>query len=212
LTITQGSGYSTDSTPELVDALHCRKAARGYIEQPDVAKACIDSLNQRVLALPRSSRWREAVSTALLGNWDEPLWQTGYLPSTAVGALRAEARALHRQLVPLWRRKTRHGRVLSLDAALGDGLSLYDLVTADVDLLAHTTGGVFEDERLNRVLRGLNPAARAVVFARAEGEDITWTEAAATDPAAYGERIRTKTKRIVKEQQRRARNRRLAEL
>ena len=47
---------------------------------------------------------------------------------TAVGVLKAEAQLLHPQLVPLWRRRTRHGRVLSLDAALEDGLSLYDLV------------------------------------------------------------------------------------
>lgn len=35
-------------------------------------------------------------------------------------------------LQPLWRRRTRHGRVLSLDAALGDGLSLHDLIAADI--------------------------------------------------------------------------------
>ncbi|GAA5032442.1 hypothetical protein GCM10023335_74920 [Streptomyces siamensis] len=84
--------------------------------------------------------------------------------------MRAKARTLHRQLVPVWRRRTRHGRVLSLDAQLGEELSLYDLIAADVDLLAHTTGGVFEDEGLNTVLRGLNPAEREVVFAYAEGD------------------------------------------
>ncbi|MER5720382.1 hypothetical protein [Streptomyces sp. NPDC002132] len=52
----------------------------------------------------------------------------------------------------IWRRRTRHGRVLSLDADLG-GLSLYDLVAADIDLLTHTTGGIFDDARLNAVLR-----------------------------------------------------------
>ncbi|MGW7529084.1 hypothetical protein [Streptomyces sp. NPDC054783] len=79
-----------------------------------------------------------------------------------------------------------HGRVLSLDANLGDGLSLYDLVATDVDLLAHTAGGVLEDERLNRVLHGLTENERHTVFAYAEGEGTTWTEAAvyagATDP------------------------------
>ncbi|MFB7577107.1 hypothetical protein ACIQFZ_40410 [Streptomyces sp. NPDC093064] len=94
------------------------------------------------------------MGTALAGNWSDALWDSGQLPSTALGALKAEARTLHRQLVPLWRRRTQHGRVLSLDASLGDGLSLYDLVAADVDYPAHTVGGVFEDERLNAVLRG----------------------------------------------------------
>ncbi|MEU6547017.1 hypothetical protein [Streptomyces sp. NPDC046859] len=65
---------------------------------------------------------------------------------------------------------------------------------------------MFEDDRLNRVLRRLDPAERAVVFAYAEGEGTTWTEAAAggaTDPAALGERVRRKAKRIAAGQARR---------
>ncbi|MFJ8140879.1 hypothetical protein [Streptomyces sp. NPDC096013] len=62
-----------------------------------------------------------------------PLFHTGYLPNTALGALKAEDRTVRRQLVPLWKRRTRHGRVLSLDAGLGDGLSLYDLRRHDLD-------------------------------------------------------------------------------
>ncbi|MET9387948.1 hypothetical protein ABZY09_44915 [Streptomyces sp. NPDC002928] len=110
---------------------------------------------------------------------------------------------MHRQLVPVWRRRTRHGRVLSLDADLGGGLSLYDLVLDDVDLLAHTAGGVYEDER-------------RVVFAYADGQGITWTEAAAaagaTDPDAFGERVRRKAKRLAIEQARRAAQRRTGTL
>ncbi|WP_454314337.1 hypothetical protein [Streptomyces phaeoluteigriseus] len=167
-----------------------------------------DRVTARVLVLPRSERWREAVTTALLGPWCDPLWQSGQLPTTALGALKAEARVLHRQLVPVWQRRTRHGRVLSLDADLGDGLSLYDLVATDVDYLAHTVGGVFQDERLYRVLDWLTPAERAVVFAYAQSEGTTWTEAAAavgaSDPIAFGDRVRRKAKRLADEQQRRA--------
>ncbi|MFJ4633490.1 hypothetical protein [Streptomyces sp. NPDC088847] len=159
------------------------------------------------LPLPRSTRWDEAVHTALSGTWMAPLWESGRLPLTALGALKAEARVIHRQLVPVWRRNTRHGRVLSLDAALGEGLSLYDLVASDVDQLSRISDGVFEDERLNAVLRGLDPAERSAVFAYAEGEGTTWTEAAAaagaTDPEAFGERVRRKTKRLAAEQRRR---------
>ncbi|GAA5032433.1 hypothetical protein [Streptomyces siamensis] len=186
--------------PELVEALLCR----GSTHWPNET---IDTFGCKVLTVPRSTRWREAVSTALDGDWCAPLVQTGYLPSTALGALRAEARTLHRQLVPLWRRRTRHGRLLSLDAALGDGLSLHDLVAADVDLLHREPDGVYEDERLNAVLRALRPTERQVVFAYAEGEGTTWTEAAAavgaTDPNAFGERVRRKTKRLAAEQVRR---------
>ncbi|MFF4139253.1 hypothetical protein ACFY1B_49545 [Streptomyces mirabilis] len=99
--------------------------------------------------------------------------------------------------MPLWRRRTRHGRVLSL----------YDLVADDIDLLTHSTagGGVFADERLNAVLRGFNPPERVVVFTYAENDGTTWSEAAAgaTDPEAFGERVRRKVKRIAAEQRRR---------
>jgi hypothetical protein len=164
-----------------------------------------------LLVLPHSERWEEATETALLGAWSDALWRTGQLDTTAMGALKAEARTVHRQLVPVWRRRTRHGRVLSLDADLG-GMSLYDLVAADVDLLAHAADGVFEDDRLNTVLRGLSPAERRVVFAYAEGEGATWTEAAAAagvaDQKAFGERVRRKAKRLAAEQARRAAHRR----
>ncbi|WOT40713.1 hypothetical protein [Streptomyces coeruleorubidus] len=163
------------------------------------------------LVLPDSPRWREAAGTALLGTWCNPLWETGELDATALSALRTEARTVHRQLMPVWRQRTRHGRVLSLDAALG-GFSLYDLVAADVRFLSHTAGDVFEDERLNMVLRGLNETERQVVFAYAEGEGTTWMEAAtvagADEPEMFGERVRRKTKRLAKEQARRARERR----
>jgi hypothetical protein len=172
----------------------------------------MDGFGAEVLVTPRSDRWREAVSTALLGNWCDPLLSTGHLPSTALGALKAEARSVHRQLAPVWKRRTRHGRVLSLDAALGGGLSLHDLVAADVDLLARAAGGVFEDERLNTVLGGLDPAERRVVFAYAEGEGTTWAEAAAaagaTDPEAFGERVRRRVRRLADEQRRRTAQRR----
>ncbi|MFE6782135.1 hypothetical protein ACFVFF_07735 [Streptomyces sp. NPDC057680] len=168
----------------------------------------IDGLALKSLALPASDRWREAVSTALVGDWVAPLEQEGRLHVSALGALRADARAIHRQLVPVWRRRTRHGRVLSLDAVLGDGLSLYDLVAADVDLLSRVAGGIYEDERLNTVLRGLDPAERQVVFTYAAADGTTWTEAAAaagaTDPDTFGERVRRKAKRLAAEQRRRS--------
>ncbi|WP_405966043.1 hypothetical protein OG613_43820 (plasmid) [Streptomyces sp. NBC_00015] len=172
-----------------------------------LSEEIFDKLLTGVLVLPRSERWREAVSTALVGDWAAPLFHTGHLPYSALGALKAEARTVHRQLVPVWRRRTRHGRVLSLDAALGDGLSLHDLVVADVDYLAHTAGGVFEEERLNTVLRALTPDERRVALAIAYGEGRTWTEAAAAagaaDPKAFGERVRRKAQRQAAEQRRR---------
>ncbi|MFB8247288.1 hypothetical protein ACFC5X_19875 [Streptomyces sp. NPDC055952] len=198
--------------PELVQALKLRGKASGALEnlleiRDSLSPEIVDRFASRVLVVPRSDRWREAVTTASLGSWCDPLFDTGYLSPTALGALKAEARAVHRQLVPVWRRRTRAGRVLSLDADLGDGLSLYDLVAADVDLLSRTAAGVFEDQRLNTVLRGLAPSERAVVFAHAENEGTTWTEAAtvagASEPKALGERVRRKTRRLAAEHNRR---------
>ncbi|WP_119580103.1 hypothetical protein [Streptomyces europaeiscabiei] len=207
-----------DPPPDLVTALIIRSAVygrksavKGRPLAPAERDIAVDHVAAGVLVLPRSERWREAVSTALVGDWCDPLWQSGQLPVTALGALKAEARAVHRHLVPAWRRRTRHGRVLSLDSDLG-GLSLHDLVAADIDLLARTASTVFEDERLNTVLRGLTPAERAVVFAYAEGEATTWEEAAAhtgaCHPKAVGDRVRRKSRRLAAEQRRRAAQRR----
>ncbi|MET9459949.1 hypothetical protein ABZY05_33505 [Streptomyces canus] len=186
------------------------RAKIGEVIEPQAGvteRALMDEFASKVLVVPSSPQWREAMSTALLGDWSDPLVQTGHLSDSAVGALRAEARSLHKDLTPLWRRGTRYGRVLSLDAKMGDGLSLYELVAADVDLLARVTGGVAEDERLNRVLRRLSPTERATVFTYAERGGITWAEAAAAagaaDPDAFGERIRRKIKRLAAEQARR---------
>ncbi|MEV8047697.1 hypothetical protein AB0P02_28225 [Streptomyces griseoluteus] len=194
--------------PDLLHACTVRSVVSGCtpVRRSETATDWVEPLAAHTLVLPRSDRWNQAVTTALLGDWCAPLLTEGFLPATALGALKAEARSLHRQLVPIWRRRTRHGRVLSLDADLG-GLSLYDLVAADIDLLTHTTGGVFEDDRLNAVLRGLNEAERLTVLAYAEGDRTTWTEASAVtgaaDPEAFGERVRRKAKRLAAEQRRR---------
>ncbi|GGN45289.1 hypothetical protein GCM10011578_097090 [Streptomyces fuscichromogenes] len=195
------TGPGSEPAAELVGVLSARQDTLNS-PRPDLAEL----VAARALLLPRSQRWTKAVESALIGTWSDPLWDTGFLPLSALGALRAEARSAHRELVPIWRRRTRHGRVLSLDADLG-GLSLHDLVVADMNLLSRTAGGVFEDERLNAVLRALTSSERAVVFAYAEGEGSTWTEAAsvagATDPKAFGESVRRKVKRLAAEQRRR---------
>ncbi|MGW3669196.1 hypothetical protein [Streptomyces sp. NPDC005141] len=96
--------------------------------------------------------------------------------------------------------------MLSLDANLGDGMSLYDLVATHVDLLAHTAAGCSKTNGSAPYCTG-SPRRSAVVFADTEGEGTTWTEAAAAgapDPGAFGERVRRKAKRLATEQRRRA--------
>ncbi|MFC8663997.1 hypothetical protein ACFUI0_17600, partial [Streptomyces sp. NPDC057199] len=111
------------------------------------------------------------------------------------------------RLVPLWRRHTRHGRVLSLDANLGDGQSLRDVLATRPGTQTHQPGSLVDDQRIGALLRGLAPAKRRVVLARASGEARTWTEAAAfvgaENPVTFGERVRRKVERLRAEQERR---------
>ncbi|WP_369394796.1 hypothetical protein AB5J72_50395 [Streptomyces sp. CG1] len=79
----------------------------------------IDRFTSRVLCLQTGDRWREAVSTALLGDWTAPLASEGRLTLDAIGALRGEIRTIHRQLMPLWRRRTGGSRVLLLETPWG---------------------------------------------------------------------------------------------
>lgn len=126
-TVLPGLPLPSDHAPDLVEALRTQYMIT-VMTDPQLTVELVNALAVRTLVFRRSERWCEAVSTALLGTWSDPLWSDGHLPTTAIGALKAEARTVHRQLVPVWERRTRHGRVLSLDADLGGGLSLHDLV------------------------------------------------------------------------------------
>ncbi len=156
-------------------------------ERAGTERALVDGFAAKVLAAPRSDQWAQSVSTALLGSWADPLVFTGRLSDTAIGALRTDAPSLHKNLTPLRRRGTKHGQVLSLDASMGEGLSLYDLVAVDIDLLARTPGGVSGDERLNRVLRALEPDEQQVVFAYVENGGTTgWRPFRPARPTRWG--------------------------
>ncbi|WP_328663299.1 hypothetical protein [Streptomyces sp. NBC_00328] len=169
----------------------------------EIVKICLTT----ALCLPNSERWRQAVSDALLGDWVAPLTEQGRLTPLALGALKAEARSIHRQLVPLWRRGTRHGRTLSLDFPIGDGLSLYDLIarhSSTVDSMPRNDEG---DLRLAALLRALAPEERRVVHAWAQRGIATWADAAwyagSLDPETTGERVRRRVRYVVAEQKRR---------
>ena len=98
LCVTNRHDFGPPRTSTLLWAMICRRS----IIQPIAGS--LTQLAARELVLPWSSRWNEAISTALIGPWCDPLLTQGHLPATALGALRAEARTLHRQLVPIWRR------------------------------------------------------------------------------------------------------------
>jgi hypothetical protein len=188
--------------PDLVEAVWAREAA---VIGDDAA---IDGFASRVLVLRQGGRWREAVSTALLGDWALPLDTPDGLHISAVAALRAEALTIHRQLTPLWRRRVNRSRVLLLDTPLGEGITLYDLVIGSPCSQTPTPGAEPDDVRLLSVLAALQPVERAVALAWAHPAVATWTQAAlvagATDPLALGERVRRKLKRLGERQTERA--------
>ncbi|MFD0532332.1 hypothetical protein [Kitasatospora arboriphila] len=161
-----------------------------------------------VLGFRCSARWTEAVSTALLGSDWISLPYTDFPGWASLDPLRWEARTIHRQLVPLWQRRTYgNRRLLLLEKPSVGGGTLRDLLAdrhlPDDPLLDQAPG----DRRLAAVLDRLAPAERAVVLALGHPGVTTWTEAAehagAEQPEAFGERVRRKVRRTVTELQRR---------
>ncbi|MFE4599434.1 hypothetical protein ACFRKE_01090 [Kitasatospora indigofera] len=184
-------------------ALAAREAA---VTETDTTRLAL--FGQHILGLNRSARWTEALSTALLGNWIAPLHDGTGLCMLALGQLRREARTIHRQLLPLWQRRTSgNRRVLLLEKPSAGGGTLRDLLAdrhlPEDPLLDQVPG----DRRLAAVLQRLAPAERDVVLALGHPGVATWAQAAelagADRPTAVGERVRRKVRATVTELQRR---------
>ncbi|MFB6536557.1 hypothetical protein ACFCY8_28465 [Streptomyces noursei] len=172
-------------------------------------EAAVDNFALDVLRLGRSEQWRKAASTALLGDWAAPFFTDDpKLPLSAVDQLRAETRDIHRQLASMWRHRINGERLQSLDFAFGDGLTTYDVVANGPDPYEVLAGTLPTDPRVATVLASLTPTERAVAMAWADAQVTSWTEAAAIvlaaaparltrlAPAALGERVRRKLKRL----------------
>lgn len=175
-----------------------------------------DDLATETLLLPTGPCWRDAMTTALLH------WGVGDAHEVTIdgpvvlnvqgglGWLRDRTRKAHRELTPLWRRKTGHQRVVLLDTPLGDeGFTLYDLVVGSPTAEDLALGALPDDPRIAVVLNSgsLNALDRRVALAWAYWQPNSWAEAAALagapDPAAYGNRVRRKLKRLGAEHTRR---------
>ncbi|MFI1502610.1 hypothetical protein [Streptomyces platensis] len=189
-----------EGTLRLAQALGARQAAARGEDH------VVDSFATEVIGR-QGERWREAVSTALLGDWATPLLRGDRLALEAMSHLKTEAESLHRQLMPLWRRRTHGSRLLLLDTPLGDGLSLHDLLVGCPDPGQAVTEAITDDSRLATVLRALHQDERAVALTWAHNGG-TWAEAAlcagADDPVAFGERVRRKLKRLASQERTRA--------
>ncbi|MFC8208809.1 hypothetical protein [[Kitasatospora] papulosa] len=192
-TIESGFRSLNIPVPGVIQALSAREAALAG-DGPT-----IHSFRSEVLGM--WSGWNEPVSTALLGNWADPLYDQGHLTPDALDKLKSEASVIHRQLTPVWRRKVNQSRLLLLDTPLGDGLTLYDLVSGQAAVDTGVDTG-FEDPHLTKILDALSPAERAVTLAFATPGVTTWPEAAmaagATQPKIQGEKVRRKVKALAR--------------
>lgn len=190
-TIESGFRSLNIPVPDVIQALGAREAALVG------DKSTIHSFRSDVLGMWKG--WDESISTALLGNWADTLYDQGRLTLDALSRLKSEASVINRQLTPVWRRKVSQSRLLLLDTPLGDGLSLYDLVPGQAAADLGVEAG-FDDPRLAEIMQALSPAERAVTLALATGGVTTWAEAAmaagATQPQYAGEQVRRKVKRL----------------
>ncbi|MFF9982337.1 hypothetical protein [Streptomyces erythrochromogenes] len=172
--------------PEVVQALNAREAA--ISGNQDAIRAYTSE------ALGRWSGWSEPISTALLGNWAEPLYCKGRLSPEALRLFLAEASVINRQLTPIWSRKANREYVQLLDTPLGNGMTLHDVVSAQPGVDLGFEG--FEDPRLIEILDALSPEERAVVLCRSRSGITTWPEAAMAAGVSreVAEQVRRKVK------------------
>ncbi|MGV9706029.1 hypothetical protein [Streptomyces sp. NPDC003483] len=175
--------------PDVVRALNAREAAltgdqaaiRAYTSGP----------------LGRWSGWNEPISTALLGSWADPLCVEGRLSPGALDLFLAEARIINQQLKPIWSHQTNSGYVRLLDAPLGHGMTLHDVLCGQPAIDLSLEG--FEDPRLIEILENLSTDEREVAMWRSRRGITNWAEAAMAagvpDPEIVGERVRRSTSR-----------------
>ncbi|MET9852204.1 hypothetical protein ABZY57_04530 [Streptomyces sp. NPDC006450] len=188
-----------------VAAALCARRAILESEGVDDWKPAVASFARTYLGISRTDgEWLEAVSTALLGDWIDALGAGPPADGVELHHLRREARAVHRDLMPLWQRKSGPGRVWMLDYQFPSGETLHDLI-----------GGAYriEDEALTwspdrgdacAVLGRLKEDERRIVHAFALGGG-SWAEAASTAglPPQAGERVMRKLRRLGLEHRRR---------
>ncbi|MGA5822629.1 hypothetical protein ACPC54_32810 [Kitasatospora sp. NPDC094028] len=160
----------------------------------------VDGFSRVWLGLSRPERWREAVEMALLGDWVQALGSGRATDDHITGLLKRHADVEHRRLQPLWERKVRGRRTALLSEPVGVDRVVADLLVDHRSPEAEALWSELADSRLLGVLRGLEPAEAEVAAAWAADPGANWTRAAAAadhpSPAAFGERVRRKLKRL----------------
>jgi hypothetical protein len=151
----------------------------------------------------------EAVSAALLEQgWDACVPDD---PGHLLTDLRNRTARQSRVLKPIWETQLNHRPVGTLDQTVttdaGTVLTLADIVPNPEATEVSWLASGWEGQRLHRILGRLKPDELLVTNAYAQRSELTWVEAAriagATNPAAMGERVRRKLKRLGAEDKRR---------
>ncbi|MER6781176.1 MULTISPECIES: hypothetical protein [unclassified Streptomyces] len=193
---------SSQPLPQAREAIVAALVARNAAIEGDTAT--VDEFTRAWLGLGQPQVWREAVEAALLSDWVDRLGYRLSQDAEVAELLKRHAHAEHRYLQPLWERKVRGLRLRMLDEPVSENLTLRDTIT-DRRRPEDTVLGHVEDDRVREVLRSLTQAEKAVAAVYGSSR-TTWTQAAqaagAHDPAALGERVRRKLKRLGAQQAR----------
>ncbi|MER7047322.1 hypothetical protein [Streptomyces jumonjinensis] len=188
--------FTRFETPVLSALEGLEAAVRG---QNDV----IDHVAHNTLGIPsgKAASWREAVSTALLGDW-VPILNEANADLLVPKYLRQEVARVHRDLQPLWERKVRGRRVEMLGKPVTEGLTLQDVAADGSEPDQGILRVTIDNPRILEVLGALDPDEREVALAWARGGASVrnWGDAArlvgAARPDDFGERVRRKLKYI----------------
>ncbi|MER5966819.1 hypothetical protein [Streptomyces sp. NPDC002057] len=179
--------------PDVVRALNAREAAITG------DKAAVHAYTTDTLK--RWSGWNEPISDALLGNWADPLYDDGRLTPDALKLFLAEAKVLNNQHKPIWAHETNRQKVRLLDTPLGEGMTLYDVLSEQPADDLPFEG--FEDQRLISIMEALTTDEREVFLCRSLRGVTNWPEAAMAaghpEPAVMGQHVRRKAKRLAKQ-------------
>ncbi|GGR01014.1 hypothetical protein [Kitasatospora griseola] len=190
-----GASAERRNQSALYAALGARRAAVAGNDQ------AVDAFARQWLKISNvTSDWREAVSYALMGDWESG--PPGVDNETLVAALRLESGTVHQQLQPIWERKSAGNRVALLDAPVpgGQGLTLHDVISDN----RHPQDDVLPwepaEQRALAVFAKLSPEEQEVARVWSQSGRGSWEEAArevgCPSPHAFGQRVRAKLKRL----------------
>lgn len=178
----------------MTDALAARRAILESTGSQDWQPAVARFARKHLGITSADAEWLEAVSTALVGNWIDALEADH---GGTLHHLRREARTVHRQLMPLWQRKTGPGRVWMLDYRLPSGQTLHDLLAASYPTEEAALPWEPDRRDIAAVLGRLKEEEQRVARAYAL-HGGSWAEAAAHAglPAQAGQRVMRKLRRL----------------